>query len=417
MWPNIPSIGDYYRHGLNQAQEVILQEPDSTIVGTSPEELADYHLSQYALQPIEIDAERDETIEHKKEMRWVRAHERDPMYRDEGDKKFEFESITITIPIVPNDTLPNIQNLLTSTYSLGWSAQDFTVTPNSISRKIDIRGYGFALKDDEIEREIASFKSRLQEWIDRVRNEVRMEDARFRQSIIEFLQERRKKIEADRSRMESLVAKIGMPLKKKEAEAARRVRLDPKPLIKRIKPKAKVPEEYVLDQEKVIDVIEIINNSCRQFERTPQTYERSGEEDLRNTILVGLNGVFEGRATGETFCVRGKTDIYLNIEKGNILVCECKFWEGPQLYCETINQLLGYLSWRSNYGIMITFSKRKDFSRILGEIQGAVTHHGSYNRGFRQLSSTHFLSIHRLPQDEGKAVEMHHLFYNLHVGE
>lgn len=215
--------------------------------------------------------------------------------------------------------------------------------------------------------------------------------------------------------MDKLVERIGIPLKKKEAEAVTRVRLDSRPLVQRVKPKAKLPEEYVLDREKVIDIIEMIENSCRQFERTPQTYKRSGEEDLRNTILVGLNGVFEGRATGETFSVRGKTDIYLNIEKGNILVCECKFWEGPQLYRETISQLLGYLSWRSNYGIMMTFSKRKNFSRILDEIQGVVTRHESYKQGFRQLSPTHFLSVHELLQDEGKAVEMHHLFYNLHV--
>jgi hypothetical protein len=163
-----------------------------------------------------------------------------------------------------------------------------------------------------------------------------------------------------------------------------------------------------------MDIIEIIDNSCRQFERTPKTYARSGEEDLRNTILVGLNGVFEGRATGETFSVRGKTDIYLNIEKGNILICECKFWEGCQQYRDTIDQLLRYLSWRNNYGIMITFSKRKDFSRILAEIESVVTKHSSYNKGFRELVSNHSLSIHRLPMDDGKEVEIHHLFYNLH---
>ena len=44
--------------------------------------------------------------------------------------------------------------------------------------------------------------------------------------------------------------------------------------------------------------------------------------------MVVLNAIFSGKATGETFSNKGKTDIYLNIEKGNILVFECKIWGG-----------------------------------------------------------------------------------------
>lgn len=40
-----------------------------------------------------------------------------------------------------------------------------------------------------------------------------------------------------------------------------------------------------------------------------------GEEALRDVLLVSLNSIFEGKATGETFSKRGKTDIYLNINK------------------------------------------------------------------------------------------------------
>ena len=72
-------------------------------------------------------------------------------------------------------------------------------------------------------------------------------------------------------------------------------------LLKKVKPNPSLPEEYVLDRSKVLDVISIIDNQGRQFEKTPKTYKDFGEEDLRNVILVSLNSLFEGKATGETF--------------------------------------------------------------------------------------------------------------------
>jgi len=142
-----------------------------------------------------------------------------------------------------------------------------------------------------------------------------------------------------------------------------------------------------------------------------------GEEDLRNILLVSLNSLFAGKATGETFLNKGKTDIYLNIDKGNILVCECKIWDGKSLYHKTIDQLLNNLTWRNNFGIMITFVKVKNFSNILGQIKEIITQHPSYKTGIQQISDTHFLSHHKLTQDEFKNVEINHLFYNLYCSE
>ena len=82
-----------------------------------------------------------------------------------------------------------------------------------------------------------------------------------------------------------------------------------------------------MDREKVIDIIKLIDNQCLQFEKTPKTYNKFDEPNLRDLILANLNSVFEGKATGETFNSNGKTDIYLNIDKGNILVAECKNME------------------------------------------------------------------------------------------
>jgi len=200
----------------------------------------------------------------------------------------------------------------------------------------------------------------------------------------------------------------------KENEAVKRIRLDKSPLVKRVKPTATLPEEYVLDRNRVLDIISIIDNQGRQFEKTLKTYECFQEEGFRDIILVSLNTIFEGRATGETFSGNGKTDIYLNITKGNILICECKIWDGMKLYNSTINQLRGYVTWRNNFGIIITFAKLKNFTNMLGGVEDIVTKHPSYVKGYSQISETHFSSHHVSDQDNLKNIEIHHLFYNLY---
>ena len=193
-----------------------------------------------------------------------------------------------------------------------------------------------------------------------------------------------------------------------------KLQLDKKPFIKRLKPK-QPDEDYQLDRNGVLDILKLIENQCLQFEKTPKTYAQFGEESLRDQILANLNSVFEGKATGETFNNNGKTDIYLNIDKGNILVAECKFYGGEKLYHETIDQLLGYLTWRQNYGIMITFSKNSSFTKVVEDAEGIIRSHSSYNKGFKAISNSHFISYHTLPTDEYKSVEIHHVYFDLKV--
>ena len=231
--------------------------------------------------------------------------------------------------------------------------------------------------------------------------------------IRSFVSERKIKLEQDQDKYASLITQINIPLKKREDEATKRIQIDHKPLVSSVRPTAKQPENFYIDRQKVLDIISVIDNQGMQFEKTPQSFQQSGEEDLRNVILVGLNALFEGKATGDTFNNKGKSDIYLNIEKGSILVCECKIWAGQNLYGKTIDQLLSYLTWRENFGIMITFVRNKSFSKVLSEPEQVIISHKTFLNGFKKLSNTHFLSNHHLPGDDLKKVEVHHLFYHV----
>ena len=90
-------------------------------------------------------------------------------------------------------------------------------------------------------------------------------------------------------------------------------------------------------------------------------------------VFLNHNSIFTGDATGESFVVNGKTDIRLkhsNIE-GGILSAECKFWSGEKKYQETIDQHFNYLTWRQNYAIQITFSKKEGFTEVIKKARNA----------------------------------------------
>ena len=416
---NQPSISDYYRNLFEKTlHSLILNESDNFIVGTPTDELVEYYFSNHALHKIELDKSRGETIEHVKEVRRVPADQRESVYRGEGDIDWEYESIVVSVAFVrDNNNVSRIRQLRTTTYSPSWNPDDCMFSLDTVSVKVNIKGYGFNLSDDQVKNEVNQAKQRINQWIGWVNDDIEKENQQLQSKLKDSIEQRKQKIKSDSDRISSLIKEIDIPLKRKESEAVTKIQLDHKPIVKKIKPTPKQQEEYKLDREKVMSILEIVDNQCRQFEKTPKTYISSNEYDLRNIILSGLNMLFEGRATGETFSNKGKTDIYLNIDKGNILVSECKIWGGGKLYQETIDQLLGYLTWRHNFGIMIAFVKNKNFSQVLNQIEDLVTAHGLYKSGFIKVEENHFQSMHSLPQDGDKEVEIHHLLYNLFVPE
>jgi hypothetical protein len=59
------------------------------------------------------------------------------------------------------------------------------------------------------------------------------------------------------------------------------------------------------------NILEIMLNMSLAMERSPKTFSRLHEEEIRDFFLIMLNGQYEGQATGETFNVTGKTDILI----------------------------------------------------------------------------------------------------------
>ncbi len=409
---NDPTYNDYYLKLFEDLKLRMASEADDYIIAQPTEDLLKYYSNQ-ALSPIEFDINTDETIEHKKYIKTIRAHERDWAYRQDGDLNMECEKIIVKLPIIPNNDINKILNLRTQSISLS-GGPNFNVDRNNIVFEIEIKGYGVNLDNQQVSNAILTTKSSIKSYLAGKNREIESENSSLKTKLSQYINSRKEKLDSDKKRINELVNLIKIPLARKDDEIVKKITIDKKPFIKKIKPKT-LEEDYQLDREKVVDIIKLINNQCLQFEKTPKTYNKFDEPNLRDLLLSNLNSIFEGQATGETFNFHGKTDIYLNIDKGNILVTECKFYAGEKKYHETIDQLLGYLTWRQNFGIMLSFCRQKNFTKIIDDAESIIKSHTSYESGFKAHDKSHFISRHTLPGDDYKYVEIHHLYYNLYI--
>ena len=408
-----PSILDYYRKLQESARGDVLRESEEQIIGSDADELAQYFCSQYGLLPIVEDTEAEANFDIQDYLQDVPANRRENIYRGaDALRNMPSQRAVVQVPILENKDLNTIAHLQGATHSMSYSDSDFNWGQNAISTTIETKGYQFELDTNQISNEINRALQRIRETIGWKNASIEQGNRELLVFLKGAINERRKKIAENKEKLAALTKIINIPLKAKPSAAAKIVRVEHKPLVQRIKPKPTLPEEYVVDVAKVNDVIKLLDNQARSFEQTPNAFKTLGEEDLRDILLSNLNSIFEGAATGETFSKNGKTDIYLKIAKGNILICECKIWGGKALYDATIDQLRGYLTWRQNYGIIITFVRNKDFTKTLKESETAIQAHISYLGGFKKVDETHFVSNHKV-DDAEKKVEIHHLFYHL----
>lgn len=170
----------------------------------------------------------------------------------------------------------------------------------------------------------------------------------------------------------------------------------------------------MLDEPTFNGIMTLIDNQCRQFELTPQSFQQLSEEGLRDVMLSSLNAVYEGTAGGETFQRIGKVDIHLRIAQGEVFVAELKFWDGPGSLKEVVGQVLGRLIWRDSYGVAVVLSRNAEFTEVLKSAQATIPILDGFVAGtLKARAENHFTARFTLPADKGRQVTIHVVVYNL----
>jgi hypothetical protein len=262
--------------------------------------------------------------------------------------------------------------------------------------------------EEIVDRQVANIGKRL----DRFRADAERYKQDFPGRIRPRLEEKRLKAEGEAK----TAAGLKYPLKKRDnAPETYRLPPSPKPLAPRTIPSTstKAEREFTLDEKDYHDILRICESMSLVMERSPTVFENAEEEHIRVHYLVQLNGQYQGDATGETFNNHGKTDILIRHENKNVFVAECKFWEGYEGLKKTVDQLLGYTTWRDTKTALIIFSRRQDFTSVISEAQRAMKDHQHFKSGPAKEGESRFRYVFTHPQDKQRDIIVTLLLFDM----
>ena len=405
-----PTIGDYYRSAVGHARKEIESTPDDRVLGMDTDEWIAYLTRKWGMFEIVIDESREVRMSETEREYRLRSYD---IHTGRAPGTFVRETaIRIEVPVLSSDTLQVI-----------WENR---LAPNSFSISHPYPPFEYDHNRGVFGDVVQPEPSAVQHGIERIKatvhsyNEsIQSEDPQFLSQIVQLVNAQRDLVQSKHKSLDALAAAVGVPLTKKAdiskiVPAAPRVRAAVAPVVP---PMSKLRTRPVLEPAKFASILELLDNSGRQFERTPQSFQQLTEEGLRDIILGSLNAVFEGAAGGETFQGIGKVDIHLRISQGEIFIAELKFWDGPESLREVLKQLRGRLTWRDSYGVAVVLSRNSGFTGVLTAVKNALPTAEGYVAGTLQnRAANQFVARFTIPSDDVRQASIHVLVYNLYVG-
>ncbi len=395
------TIREYYNEVIDRAKKDIDSKDDAYLLGVKANELVQYYVDSYRLTIIERDNSREVRYSRDKAV---------PSRAGFDSRVIVGRNIPLTIfyPIISDPRNLKVIRRRASTYRT--SGFELHSTHDSFQVTVFVNKDGVD-QDTKITRAIEE----IEKVIGWKNKDVHEGNERIEPELSKYILQKQEQLSADDDLIEEIIAKVPIKLQRRST-AIPMVDLTIREEIKLVYPKAEKKKEPKIERAEVEAVVKLLKNGGYSLEKTPQVYSELKEEQLRDILLSHLNIVFEGAATGETFVKKGKTDIHLRIEKGNILCAECKFWGGEEHYLSMMDQLFGYLTWRQNYGILITFSRNKNFSSVIDKAKtAALNAPTTVNNSLQVIDESHFVTINRFPGDTKKDVTLHHLLFNLYL--
>lgn len=400
-------LRDYFERVKLTAKKEIEGFDTNYFLNTSEEDLVRYLVDKYSLDPPILDPDK-KYISNQSEVDIDVSQDR---MRGIFDRSQPFYvkgiSVTITIPFSGDGTF------------FQYTPSSFTYNPprgEVIGQEVHLIYQQIEHNAEELGKEISRKISNIQQYLGWVKRDIDGFNSTLEPFIRDVIRQRKQKKMKDLD----LVAKLGIPIKKRENTA----RTYTVPGVRR-KPKIAMPgstekpytPEPTLEMEEYENILSIIRNMALVLERSPSAFENMKEEDLRQHFLVQLNAQYEGMATAETFNFQGKTDILIRYEGKNVFIAECKFWKGEKALLSTMDQLLKYTTWRDTKTAILLFNRGKNFTSVLEKIPQATKSHGCYKRDIERKGETEFRYIFHQPDDPNRELILTIMAFNVPVPE
>ncbi len=261
--------------------------------------------------------------------------------------------------------------------------------------------YSTDSESDKVEGEFRALYSNVEQYLGWVREDVDAFNTSLKQYARGHIEQRRERIMKARQLGES----FGFKLRRRDdAPTTYAVPVNKRKLVMPNQGASPWMPDPTLELDEYNSILDIIMNMSQVIERSPAAFQDMQEEHLRNHFLVQLNGQYEGDATGETFNFSGKSDILIRHEGMNLFVAECKFWDGSAALAESIDQLLGYTTWRDTKTALLVFNKDRQLTTVLKAIEELLPKHARFKRAEAYDGETAFRYILGHPDDSEREI-------------
>lgn len=389
-------------HQKNQLKGEVATFDGNRLLNTSVADLCDYFAKKYAVEvpvlAIEsiVAGQREAKIDVSHDFRYGQRLDGRPSLADGT-------TVDIKIPYTGD----------TQAFAIRPTTYDFNPPRASIAdNSLTLQFTGIRQSSDQVKAEIDRSITSIQKYLGYLRANAESLNSSLHSIAKQAIETRREKLLAN----QNLVASLGFALKDNpqspQTYTAPNVRrkLTPAPPPASSAPYRPEPSLTENDYQHILDVLQ---NMTHVMERSPAAFATMDEESLRTHFLVQLNGHYEGQATGETFNYSGKTDILIRVDGKNIFIGECKFWGGPKRLIETIDQLLGYSSWRDTKVAVLIFNRNKELSKVLESVQSTVAGHSNCKRIVGPLSETSFRFVFSHRDDTNREMTLTVLVFDV----
>jgi hypothetical protein len=358
--------------------EIEKVDPDR-LLNTSVDDLAIYFSEKYKIDVPVLDEENLVVDQREKQIDVSRDQNR---YITDRSRPFYVtgSEIEVEIPFTGEAEAfkiqPNPYNLSPPRASVRGNLLMFTISGTNLEAS-QVRG--------EIERTVRE----VQSYLTNLRANVAGLNGQLLKEARNTVESRRNKLLTNRN----TVASLGFKMKERQNAPKTYVPPEVRKKISPVMPPASsapYKPEPALGGKDYEHILGVMQGMTQVMELSPSAFHDVDEEALRSHFLVQLNGHYQGQATGETFNYEGKTDILIRSEGRNIFIAECKFWSGSKKLSETIDQLLGYSSWRDTKTAVVVFNRNRDFSKVLAAIPETVRAHPQYKKDLPGSAETVF---------------------------
>ena len=267
-WPP-PTIGDYYRSALENLKSEVYGTDDARALGMDPDEWTKYLVHRGGMETITLDPTRE------------------PLLAETSKRGYAvFE---LNLPVVPSETLEVI-------FRHGLAGQSFKTIDYEETFKYDGRRGYISTIVEQNPGSIGRGRAEIEEYVQQLNGAIEQENRTFPGQVRQMVDQKQTAVRGKHQRLDDLAKTVGIKIVKQSDISAV---IPGSPVAVRrevaaiVPPTPTIPQRFVLERERFDAIMEVIDQQCRQFERTPGTFSALTEEGLRDVLLSSLNAISE----------------------------------------------------------------------------------------------------------------------------